>query len=68
MIDDNYDQSNKEIFIKKSVGIRKKWRKYDQFHKIDNIILSEKSEKQVDLTSDKETDDEEYSFGDKKDF
>ncbi|CAG8730467.1 5800_t:CDS:2, partial [Funneliformis caledonium] len=46
----------------------KKRRRYDQFHKTNNIILSKKYEKQVDSTSDKETGDEEYSFGDKEGF
>ena len=54
MIDDDHDQSDKEIFIRKSVSIRKKQRRYDQFHKTDNIILSEKYEKQVYSTSDEE--------------
>ncbi len=45
IINNNHDQSDKEIFIRKSVSIRKKQRRYDQFHKTDNIILSEKSEK-----------------------
>ena len=45
MIDNDHDQFDKEIFIRKSVDIRKKRRRYDQFHKTNNIILSEKYEK-----------------------
>jgi len=41
---------------------------HDQFHKTNNIILSEKYEKQVDSTGNEKTGDEEYSFDDEEGF
>jgi len=39
IIDRDNDQSDEEFFIKKSADVRKKRKRYDQFHKTDNTII-----------------------------
>src|SRR5271154_1011723 len=39
IIDRDNDQSDKEFFIKKSADVRKKRKRYDQFHKTDDTII-----------------------------
>ncbi len=39
MIDNDHNQSDKNFFIRNPTSIKKKWRRYDKFHIIDNIII-----------------------------
>ena len=66
MIDRDNDQSDEKFFIKKSADVRKKRKRYDQFHKTDDtIIISIEDTEQRSESSDEEGS---QTSGDKLDF